>query len=234
MKKTTVQTTRTVSQNIRAWVDEVEANVVNIHKGTANGNPFYFLKWQLGLAFTDFDITDWENPRMWMMAEVYDKSKNLSMGRGAHLEDFGYDTHEKRMQFIHDNYYGAYFYGMNRAGKSHFCEAVLSEFDRMGYGPTMFITLHEAMKNYKASGFKSTILKDMATCGVLVIDDISAETLSEWEISEFKAVFDSRLKRPTFISSNTDMSSLTSILGTTLTSRIMHLNQIKVLPSDGK
>lgn len=150
----------------------------------------------------------------------------------ASLSDFQMSQKEIE-KFVYDNYLGIYVHGVNRVGKTHFCKALANEYIKLGIAGVEIIEIHTALQQYKKSGFQdTTLLKRMESVAVLILDDVSAERLSEWDISILKPIFDVRLNKVTILNGNVSRAKLADILGVTIVSRLLHNKELEL--GDGK
>jgi hypothetical protein len=212
----------------KARLDDMVDSIVDgvCNGGTRTGHLYAFLRCKSGDSrFKGLDLDTVMLPKK---LELYEAAcRRMRKGSFVGLDSFGMSSVKKRVRWLGDNYLGAYFHGANRAGKSFLTEAVLREFANFGY-ETCMTSLREIIDEYKSSGFSLSVLEYYKKVTVLGIDDITAEKLSDWEVATVKPIFDARMEKPTFYNGNSSIEGLLPIVGGTITSRMLHVEQIKI------
>lgn len=144
----------------------------------------------------------------------------------AKFEDLPLDL-KKCIDTIRDTRKGIYLWGPVGAGKTHAIYAMRERIHELGISvkvhsaPEMFDLIRDDF-DHKDSYNLERIL---ANRGVLVIDDLGAEKVSDWVAETMFKIVDKRYREvlPTIITSNLELGELSERLGDRISSRIAEM-----------
>ena len=137
-----------------------------------------------------------------------------------YAEDFSKETEE-----------GICIYGRAGNGKSHLAAALVNRVIQRGY-TAVFIEVPDLFSRIKATygaeseGSEDKILRSLASCDLLVLDDAGAEKPTEWVQEKFYQIINSRYKnrKPLVVTTNTpDMAGLENIIGFRAYDRVLEM-----------
>ena len=135
---------------------------------------------------------------------------------------------------------GLYLYGPTGSGKTVYACSYLLEinkyarFNNLSFGPYKFITfldlLAKIKNSFNGNGNEIEIIEEYCNAGVLVLDDIGVEKVSEWTLQTLQTIINHRYNhlKITIITSNLDLNALSKSLNDDrIPSRICGMCKIK-------
>ena len=135
-----------------------------------------------------------------------------------YAEDFSRETTE-----------GICIYGRPGNGKSHLAAALVNAVIRRGY-TAVFIEVPDLFARIKATydgeGSEDRIMRSLASCDLLILDDAGAEKPTPWVREKFYQIINARYKdrKPVVITTNTpDMAGLEDIIGFRAYDRVLEM-----------
>ena len=124
---------------------------------------------------------------------------------------------------------GYCIYGRPGNGKSHLAAALVNRVIQRGY-TAVFIEVPDLFARIKATydgeGSEDRIMRSLASCDLLVLDDAGAEKPTEWVREKFYQIINARYKdrKPMVITTNTpDMAGLEDIIGFRAYDRVLEM-----------
>ena len=124
---------------------------------------------------------------------------------------------------------GYCIYGRAGNGKSHLAAALVNRVIHRGY-TAVFIEVPDLFSQIKSTyggdGSEDKIMRSLASCDLLVLDDAGAEKPTEWVQEKFYQIINSRYKNhlPVVITTNTkDMAGLEDIIGFRAYDRVLEM-----------
>lgn len=124
---------------------------------------------------------------------------------------------------------GYCIYGRPGNGKSHLAAALVNRVIQRGY-TAVFIEVPDLFARIKATydgeGSEDKIMRSLASCDLLVLDDAGAEKPTEWVREKFYQIINARYKdrKPMVITTNTpDMAGLEDIIGFRAYDRVLEM-----------
>lgn len=124
---------------------------------------------------------------------------------------------------------GYCIYGRPGNGKSHLAAALVNAVIQRGY-TAVFIEVPDLFSQIKATyggeGSEDRIMKSLAVCDLLVLDDAGAEKPTDWVQEKFYQIINARYKNhlPVVITTNTkDMAGLEDIIGFRAYDRVLEM-----------
>ena len=126
---------------------------------------------------------------------------------------------------------GICIYGRPGNGKSHLAAALVNRVIERGY-TAVFIEAPDLFSRIKATygaegdGSEDKILRSLATCDLLVLDDAGAEKPTAWVQEKFYQIINSRYRnrKPLVVTTNTpDMAGLEEIVGFRAYDRVLEM-----------
>lgn len=124
---------------------------------------------------------------------------------------------------------GYCIYGRPGNGKSHLAAALVNRVIQRGF-TAVFIEVPDLFSRIKATydgeGSEDAILRSLASCDLLVLDDAGAEKPTEWVREKFYQIINARYKnhKPVVITTNTtDMAGLEDIIGFRAYDRVLEM-----------
>lgn len=125
--------------------------------------------------------------------------------------------------------HGYCIYGRPGNGKSHLAAALVNAVIQNGY-TAVFIEVPDLFAQIKATydgeGSEDAIMRSLAVCDLLVLDDAGAEKPTEWVQEKFYQIINTRYKNrlPVVITTNTkDMAGLEDIIGFRAYDRVLEM-----------
>lgn len=124
---------------------------------------------------------------------------------------------------------GYCIYGRPGNGKSHLAAALVNRVIQRGH-TAVFIEVPDLFARIKATydgeGSEDKIMRSLASCDLLVLDDAGAEKPTEWVREKFYQIINARYKdrKPVVITTNTpDMAGLEDIIGFRAYDRVLEM-----------
>ena len=124
---------------------------------------------------------------------------------------------------------GYCIYGRPGNGKSHLAAALVNRVIQRGY-TAVFIEVPDLFSQIKATyggeGSEDKIMRSLAVCNLLVLDDAGAEKPTDWVQEKFYQIINARYKNhlPVVITTNTkDMAGLEDIIGFRAYDRVLEM-----------
>lgn len=131
---------------------------------------------------------------------------------------------EATIDFIDNKGKGIFFFGGAGTGKTHLAIKIAQETTLETKFIKMPKLLLDLRSNFNSSTAKNKrIIEDLSSVGLLIIDDLGAEKMSDWVAETIYLLIDERYGniKPTIITSNFDLQELSRRVGDRVCSRIM-------------
>lgn len=138
--------------------------------------------------------------------------------------------------FPNDSSAGLLFLGGTGLGKTHLSAAVANKVASKGYS-VVYESAQQIFDTCDAVRFNRMDISEKLkyeNCGLLIIDDLGAECITQYSVSAITSLIDLRIVngRPTIISTNLDSLGIRKIYGERLLSRLV--GEFRVLQFAGK
>ena len=146
---------------------------------------------------------------------------------------------ERFLRTINENT-GLYLYGPTGTGKTVYACSYLLDINKyarannLSFGPYVFTTFLDLLTKIKGAfngnGSEIEIVNEYCSAGVLVLDDIGVEKVSEWTLQTLQTIINHRYNhmKITIITSNLDLNALSKSLNDDrIPSRICGMCSIK-------
>ena len=133
---------------------------------------------------------------------------------------------------------GLFLSGSCGTGKTHLAGAIVHTLIKRGYRAMLMTTnrLLDTLKGAFGDNERTARIKEeLATCDLLVLDDIGAEHISDWAKSELFSLLNERyeMNKTTILTTNLSIEALTARLGKRTISRIAEMTDgIRIVSDD--